>query len=281
VDVRPATEGDFPEMHAVLAAAEGGVRHGHGFAWEPPPLEAFEAMHRHILGTGPQRVWVAEENRHVVAFAASWMRDGTWFLSDLFVRPEAQGRGLGTILLDRVWDAEATRRITLTTAIQPISNTMYARRGLVPATPTLKLEGVPQSIAPEGLEPSAGSPEALAAVDLAAYGFDRTLDHAFWGRSLVRTVWLQAGEPVAYSYARGGRIGPVAGLDPSAGAAALAAELARAGREVSVDVPGTARELVDAAVASGLRFGALPGLVLVSPEAEPPRAVALSGFWLF
>ena len=52
-----------------MVAAEGGVRHGHGFAWEPPPLEAFEVMHRHFLGTGPQRVWVAEDER-IRAFAA-------------------------------------------------------------------------------------------------------------------------------------------------------------------------------------------------------------------
>ena len=282
MQLRPAGEPDFPEMYAVMVAAESGVRHGHGFAWEPPPLEAFETMHRHFLGTGPQRVWVAEDDGRVCAFAAAWTRGATWFLADLFVTPALQGRGLGRELLARVWEGEGIqRRITLTTSIQPVSNTIYARRGLVPATPMLKLAGIPRTAVPEDLEEGRDDPEALASLDLAAYGFDRTIDHAFWARTQIRTVWRRAGEPVAYSYAGAARIGPVAGRDPASAAAALTAELARAGREIAIDVPGSARELVEAGLAAGLRFGELPGLVLLSEGVEPPRSIAFSGYWLF
>ena len=97
--LRPAGEPDFPEMHEVMAAAEGGVRHGHGFAWEPPPLDVFETMHRHFLGTGPQRVWVAEEEGRICAFAAAWTRGSTWFLADLFVAPAHQGHGISKLVL--------------------------------------------------------------------------------------------------------------------------------------------------------------------------------------
>ncbi len=279
---RPAGEADFPEMHAVMAAAEGGVRHGHGFAWEAPPLEVFEAMHRHFLGTGPQRVQVAEDDERILGFAAAWTRGDAWFLADLFVAPDAQGRGVGRELLGRVWEGDGiARRMTLTTSIQPVSNTMYARRGLVPATPMLKLSGVPRAVAPEELAEGSDDPEALAAIDAAAYGFDRTLDHAFWARTQIRTVWRRAGVPVAYSYAGGARIGPIAGVDPESAAAALTAELARAGREVTLDAPGSAREIVEAGLAAGLRLGELPGLVLLSEHAEPPRSLAFSGYWLY
>jgi GNAT superfamily N-acetyltransferase len=281
VRLRPAGEADFPEMHEVMVAAEGGVRHGHGFAWEPPPLDVFETMHRHFLGTGPQRVWVAEDDERIQGFAAAWTRGDTWFLADLFVAPEAQGRGLGTALLARVWEGPGIeRRMTLTTSIQPVSNTMYARRGLVPATPMLKLSGIPRAAAPDDLDEGEDDPEALAAIDLAAYGFDRTIDHAFWARTQIRTVWHRAGLPVAYSYAGGSRIGPVAGVDPAAAAGALTAELARAGREVTLDAPGSAREVVEAGLAAGLRLGELPGLVLLSEGVEPPRSLAFSGYWL-
>src|SRR3712207_8570895 len=44
VHLRPATAADFEAEHAVLLAAEGGLRERHGFGWAtPPPFEAFAA----------------------------------------------------------------------------------------------------------------------------------------------------------------------------------------------------------------------------------------------
>ena len=122
----------------------------------------------------------------------------------------------------------------------------------------------------------------LAALDAAAYGFDRAVDHRFWARGARRTVWCRGGEPVAYAYvAPGGRIGPLAGRDAEGAAAALAAELARsAGPPVHLEIPGSARELVEAALAAGLRMTGPPGLLLLSRGLEPPRGLAVSGYWL-
>ena len=50
---------------------------------------------------------------------------------------------------------------------------------------------------------------------------------------------------------------------------------------MSLDVPGSARELVEAALAAGLRITGPPGLLLLSRGVEPPRALAISGYWLF
>ena len=58
-------------------------------------------------------------------------------------------------------------------------------------------------------------------------------------------------------------------------------ELARADGEVSLDVPGSARELVETALAAGLRIAGPPGLLLLSRGLEPPRALVISGYWLF
>ena len=50
---------------------------------------------------------------------------------------------------------------------------------------------------------------------------------------------------------------------------------------MTVDAPGSAREVVSAGLAAGLRLGELPGLVLLSEGVEPPRSLAFSGYWLF
>jgi GNAT superfamily N-acetyltransferase len=242
----------------------------HGF---PPPvvrLEVFVNQHRHVLETGLSVV--AHEEGVPLGFASSWQRDEHWYLASLFVAEAAQGSGVGTALLDAVWGA-APRRRTITDAIQPVSNALYGRRGLIPATPVLRFTGRPGGAA----FPAEPEEADVAAIDLAAYGFDRAIDHAYWGRHGQRTTWRGA-----YSYAfPAGQIGPVAGLDPAAAAGALAAELARAGGEVRVTIPGSSRGLVQVALAAGLRLEPVPGLLLLSENVTPPTALALSGFMIF
>jgi hypothetical protein len=192
-----------------------------------------------------------------------------------------QGGGVGTALLDAVWDDGAARRRTITDAIQPVSNALYGRRGLIPVTPLLAFSGVPAE-ARDPLQPLADADGALAAIDAAAYGFDRVVDHAYWAQGGVRTVWARAGVPIAYSYGvPGGAIGPVAGLTATDAADALESALARADGPVGVQIPGSARVLVAVALRCGLRLSPTPGLLLCSEGAEPPSALAVASFTLF
>jgi GNAT superfamily N-acetyltransferase len=134
----------------------------------------------HLLTTDPQRFWVAvraaveapadpghgpsgsppAEDAGVVGFASASVRDGLWFLAMLFVDPEVQAGGIGQALMDR---AQAGRDVDpggpavpgpddpldsgihtwgmCTDAVQPISNAMYARRGMVPRIPIWRLFG--------------------------------------------------------------------------------------------------------------------------------------------
>jgi hypothetical protein len=235
-----------------------------------PRLEPFVNQQQHLLDTGTSVV--AEDDRQLLGFGASWQRDEHWFLASLFVDEAAQGRGVGAALLDAVWGA-APRRRTITDAIQPVSNALYGRHGLIPATPILTFTGRPHSDGRD-LRPEAAD---VAAIDLAAYGFDRAVDHAYWEQHARRETW-----PDAYSYVfPGGDIGPVAGLDAAAAARALAAELARAEGGVRLRIPGSSRALVEVALAAGLRLDPVPGLLLLSETVQPPTALAIAGYMLF
>jgi GNAT superfamily N-acetyltransferase len=280
--LRPATAADLDAELAVLTAAEGSLRAQHNFAWTPPTPEEFRAAHAHLLATDPDRSWVAEDEGRIVAYGVAFARGHAWFLSDLFVDPGHQAAGVGSELLRRVWGEGDLRRMTLTDAIQPVSNAVYARRGLVPATPVLSLGGAARAVLEHHVEPGDADPESLAALDAAAYGFDRRVDHAFWSEHAGCTLWGRDGGAVAYSYVRpSGRVGPIAGLDGPSAAEGLAGELARLGeRTVALDVPGSSRELVEAALAAGLRITGPPGLLLLGPGLEPPRALAISDYWL-
>jgi hypothetical protein len=152
---------------------------------------------------------------------------------------------------------------------------------LIPATPALHLGGTPTIDALDELEAVEPEQVALRALDVAAYGFDRAVDHAYWRGVASCTLWLRGGAPAAYSYVfPGGGIGPLAGRTGNDAAAALRSELARSGGKTGLVVPGSARELVMAALDAGLRFVRVPGLLLLSDGVAPPAALVLSGYTL-
>lgn len=282
VEIRHATAADLAVERDVFAAAEGDLYQRHGFPPPDPPAESFARPLRHLLAHDGERSFVAEVDGRVVGFSAAFARGETWFLSALFIEPAYQGLGIGGRLLDRSWGGEFERRITITDSIQPLSNGLYARRGLVPATPILLLGGTPRCDESTRLEPAPPDADAVASLDLLAYGFERRPDHPFWSEAATCTLWLRDGEPVAYSYSSsGGDIGPIVGRDADSAADALRSELARrTGETADIAIPGSARELVETALAAGLRFESPPGLLLLSRSVPPPRALAISSYWL-
>jgi GNAT superfamily N-acetyltransferase len=284
IEYRPATETDLAAEYEVFVEASGGLLRRHGF--EAPEAtaegaERFARGHTHVLANDGERSFVAVADGAVVGYSDAIVRHDTWFFSSLFIRERFQGRGVGRRLLELSWCDGYRRRMTISSSIQPVSNGLYAKHGLVPATPMLALAGEPRTDPSSGLEPVAPEPDAIAILDRAAYGFDRRVDHAYWSREKAGTLWLRNGEPAAYSYrSEGGSIGPVAGADPEGAAAALQAELARCHGPAWVDIPGSARELVETALAAGLRFEAPPGLLLLSAGVAPPRSLAIASYGL-
>jgi GNAT superfamily N-acetyltransferase len=283
LEIHTAAESDLRAAYDVFTAAEGELWRRHGLEWAPSPFEAWSAPHRHLLAEDGERWFVALDGARLAGFSAALARGDTWFLSALFVSPEYQGRRVGRELLDHCWAGVYRSRITITDSIQPVSTGMYARRGLIPTTPILALSGSP-TCDPPGLEAVPTEPEALRSLDRGAYGFERDADHRFWHEQAAEAnLWLLAGEPIAYSYVDDqGLIGPLAGRNGEAAAVALQAELARReSQDAEVHVPGSARRLVETALASGLRATRPPGLLLLSEHSEPPKALAISGYWLF
>ena len=268
---RPATDADIASQHVVFCRAEGRLRLRHGFSWVDPPLAWFAPMARHLLSSDPDRCFVAESDGQVVGFSAAFVRDGVWFLAALFIDPDHQGGGIGRRLFELAVGDGPSRRITITDAIQPVSNAMYARYGLVPTTPMLLFEGEPSIDVPPVLEPSGPRPGELTILDRASYGFARLVDHEYWSRQRRCTVWRRDGVAVAYAYRGAHRIDRAAGWDgpgqrrrtpcaPSWAESAVPRSLCR----------GLRGTLVEVAVAARLRLVAPPGNLL--PVARSARS---------
>lgn len=105
--VRPMRAEDLTACEAITRAAYYEVdRASYQRSWpEPVPRSDagradWLAKSRHKLTTDPGGCWVAEEDGVIVGLATSLRRELMWILCSFAVAPEAQGRGLGTLLLD-------------------------------------------------------------------------------------------------------------------------------------------------------------------------------------
>ncbi len=278
-------------------------------------------MLAHTLASDPDRFWVAVDREgEVSGFASATLREGLWFLAMLFVRPGTQASGVGQALLDR---AQAGRDVDpggpavpgpdepfdtgihtwgmCTDAAQPISNALYARRGMVPRIPAWRLVGevrrwsavppLPASLeavpferaeadGPEGTRRLA---ELLGGLDRELIGSAHPAEHGFLrreGRSGFLVRERDGGRVHGYVYGSGsGRLGPMAALDPALhpqliGVAVRETPMLGA---VAMWVPGTADRATRALLDAGLRFDGFPGLICWSrPEHPFERYVPIS-----
>lgn len=243
----------------------------------------------HVLAHDEPRCWGAEREGELVAWGTAILRGDWWFLSSLFVEPEVQGQGVGGELLRRAMKQapSAATLATVTDTLQPISNALYARRGLLPRVALLGLGGAPQAAASRGPGPGGAARRAstgleaeplaaadvplLESVDARVLGVDRSVDHRFYLGEGGRRGWLfrRAGRPVAYAmYRANGWIGPLASLREEDVAPVLLhvlAELAEAGLEkVKAGVPTSCVAAQQVLWDAGLVPVSTPGLLLAS-----------------
>jgi GNAT superfamily N-acetyltransferase len=254
-------------------------------------------VYLHLLEHDAERFWVAEATveeltggdagtlgvggRQVVGWGCGLVRGDWWFLSNLFVLPEAQGLGVGAMLFDLAGTGAPAPavRATVTDSLQPVSNNLYARRGLLPRELLIGFEGPSlgsgASVSLEGLEPEPLTPASvpeLVEIDAAVSGVDRAADHLFYLTDGGRYGFLfrRHGRPAGYVMVRqDGWIGPVAAVseqDMETVTVAGIADLSRRGvaEKLRAGVPAGSEGAQRACWGAGLRFSGTPGLLLAS-----------------
>lgn len=267
---RPARADDLERADALTVGSINDLTERHGFgpmaAVSPPQLLSFS------LQDDPDGLWVAEDDGEMRGFAFSWVCGDLWFLAQLFIAPDQQGRGIGGELIKRTLahgdNAGAGKRALITFTFNRVSQGLYIRHGLFPRFPVYflsvareRLAGLPDS--PLRAVPMNLTAHALdvAIIDRAALGVSRAKHHAYLlADDATKGVMLYAGEDYAgYAYiSRGGHIGPlaVARADLAGPAFAAALNLAAAGTsaQVSAFIPGSAEAPLSLAVERGMRI---------------------------
>jgi GNAT superfamily N-acetyltransferase len=173
--VRPATEADIPAITAILEANDEPV------TWPDVPRAPYV---EHLLTRPRTRIVVGDLDGEVAGMAGS-IEVGSpqrRFLSDLYVDPARQSRGLGSAMLRAAVDG-ADERMTFSSS-DPRAFSAYVRAGMRPWWPLLYVEAAAGAFASDdpGVEARPADVAETAGLSHAWTGIDRTVDFEFYGR---------------------------------------------------------------------------------------------------
>lgn len=283
LEYRPARVQDLDRAEALVVGSINDLTERHGFGTmataRPPKFQLFS------LKDDPKGLWVADDAGEIRGFAWSWVCDDLWFLAQLFVAPELQGRGIGNELiqrtLDHARDAGAKNRALITFTFNRVSQGLYIRHGLFPKMPIYffgasreRLNGaVPdRPLRCVVLEDKASHLSRLAQIDAQALGVSREKHHRYLiDDEATKGFMLYAGSDcVGYAYVGSdGHIGPLAVLRSDALGPAFTTALKIAGDggspQVSAFLPGTCDAALSIAIERGMRIS-FPMVLMATPN---------------
>jgi GNAT superfamily N-acetyltransferase len=190
ITLRRATPADLPAINAIYYEEET--------RGEPsPPASRPLGYFAHVQATG--ELHVAERDNTVIGFAGRIVRGSVAFLTDLFVRPDEQSRGVGSLLLRTALPDDGSWRCTSASS-DPRALALYARAGLRPLRPTCALRAVTVELRPlmasdVTLDEADPADPALARWDAEIAGFARPQEHAYWYTTCrALPMWLRRGD---------------------------------------------------------------------------------------
>ena len=269
---RPARAPDLARADALVVATINDLTERHGFGTmassRPPNFQAY------CLKDDADGLWVAEENGEILGFAWSWVCGDLWFLAQLFVATDQQGRGIGQELLKRTLQhaerAGAVNKALITFTFNRVSQGLYIRNGMFPRFPIYIFSVARERLLPHlrsarlrcvPIENTPAHLQQLAEIDASALGVPRDKHHRYLiADGTNKGIMLYAGdERVGYAYiSTDGHIGPLAVTQPDVMADAFTTALALAADsgapQVSAFLPGTCDTALSLAVAHGMRI---------------------------
>ena len=225
VEYRRATPDDVVPCHELmwlsvtdLGRRQGTPLEGSATDWWP----SSEPLHRQLAQIAAEW-WVAEEtgSGRLVGFARSIERDGLLELTEFFVRPDRQSRGVGKALLERAFPSGrgTVRSIVATSDVR--AQARYYAAGTIARFPIFTLAGVPSATEPiraVTAEPIDGeqSIELQRAIERTVLGHRRSDDEIRWLLDRRQGhLYRRADRVIGFSFLGRDGAGPMAALEPS------------------------------------------------------------------
>lgn len=167
--------------------------------------------------------WVAEDDSgELIAYARSIERGGMFELTEFFVRPGHQSRGLGRELLERAFPLGRGEVRSIIATGSPTALARYYRADTVVRFPILALARPPEPVdpgtrlTPQALAPDAEAGPAVARIERVVLGFERTDTEVELLLEQREGYLYRAGDRVVgFAFIGAGGVGPVAALEPA------------------------------------------------------------------
>ena len=270
------------EAFAALAAAEGEP-----VARSPEDLVRELHRNRHLARHDGGGGWLAEEDGRPLGVVLSSRREGVWVLNLLAVRPEAQGKGVGRLLLEHAAHyGRGCLRGMLCSSSDPRAARRYRQAGFT-LYPAMALSGTVDrsGLLDPGEIPvhpgNATHRHLLESVDRQARGASHGPDHDFLALHSDELLIADTLAGSGYCYRRGGRVPLLAATSRRLATRLLREALARApeGEEVSLGHLTAEQEwAVDVGLEAGLALSSRGYLALRG--LRPPSPYIPSGCFL-
>ena len=225
VGYRRATWDDMVGCHELMWASITDLGRRQGTPLEGRATDwwaSSEPIHR-LLAQIAAEWWVAEEtgSGRLVGFARSIERDGLLELTEFFVRPDQQSRGVGKALLERAFPSGrgTVRSIVATSDVR--AQARYYAAGTIARFPIFTLAGVPSATEPiraVTAEPIDGeqSIELQRAIERTVLGHRRSDDEIRWLLDRRQGhLYRRADRVIGFSFLGRDGAGPMAALEPS------------------------------------------------------------------
>ena len=251
--LRRGTPDEIRACHDLLwtSATDLGRRHGTELEGSSDDWWAgIEPVHAFLAGHAAEW-WVAEapDTNETIGYARSIERGGLFELTELFVRPGRQSRGIGRQLLEHAFPVGRgeVRSIIATTDVRATAR--YYAADTVARFPYFTLTGRPRQgadrdgIAVESIGTDASALSTITDIERAVLDFPRGADELRWlAGARPGHLFKRDGKPVGFAFLGKGAAGPIAALEPTDLPAILghveALALAAGSDRLELEVPG-------------------------------------------
>ena len=222
--IRRATPEDMEPSHGLMWASVTDFATRQGTPLEGTAADWWrwsEPLHRLLVAEAAEW-WVAEvpDSGELVGFARSIEREGLFELTEFFVHPDVQARGIGRALLERAFPAGRGKVRSIIATLDVRAQARYYQAGTVARFPLYTIGGAPGESVPSGdlaVEPIRDD-ETIAAqreIERQVLGHRRSdaemrflLDHR------QGTLYRRRDRVVGFSFLGPDGSGPMAVLEP-------------------------------------------------------------------